>query len=435
MGNFSRDTFDKLKHYVGVRLQQGVPIVDADWNELEDIRRYELRTFLKWFVGDGVPQGNDGFCIVSVQDDSENDLVIKGGDGTPDGAGRCLVEGWEVVNESDLRYTAQLLYDNDDLAVAWEVPPLPPLTPCETHRVDMVYLDVWEREVDAAEDPDHLVNPAIGLETCVRLKRGWVVRVDEGGVEGDPADWAPPPEILREGHVYYPLAWLDRGNGDTLIEGINDLRQTDLGLTAHSSRADNPHLVTPGQIGALAAQDHELHLSDKGNPHKVTPDQIGALAAEVYGFRHRTYHSFKFSDQDGNGAVRTIPTGFAPKFVWAVAACNASLGDHVFGVSSSGHADLRETIIQQCTGATLHRHAGSLYWRLETSIEPGLCYARFFEEQTPSGPWVYQRVSILDVLPSGLRVQLSRAEPTTDPAGEQVAILGFSVSVGLLILG
>jgi hypothetical protein len=37
MGNFSRDTFDKLKHYVGVRLQQGVPIVDADWNELEDI--------------------------------------------------------------------------------------------------------------------------------------------------------------------------------------------------------------------------------------------------------------------------------------------------------------------------------------------------------------------------------------------------------------
>ena len=60
MGNFSRDTFNKLKHYVGVRLQQGVPLVDADWNEGEDIRKHELQNFLKWFVGDGIIQGNPG---------------------------------------------------------------------------------------------------------------------------------------------------------------------------------------------------------------------------------------------------------------------------------------------------------------------------------------------------------------------------------------
>ncbi len=63
MGNFSRDTFDRIKHYVSVRLQQGVPIVDADWNELQDVRKHELETFLKWFVGNGVPLGNDGFAI------------------------------------------------------------------------------------------------------------------------------------------------------------------------------------------------------------------------------------------------------------------------------------------------------------------------------------------------------------------------------------
>ena len=40
MGNFSRDTFDPNKNYVGVRLQQGVPLVDADWNELNDIIRH-----------------------------------------------------------------------------------------------------------------------------------------------------------------------------------------------------------------------------------------------------------------------------------------------------------------------------------------------------------------------------------------------------------
>jgi len=33
MGNFSRNTFDPLKDYVAVRLQQGVPVLDADWNE------------------------------------------------------------------------------------------------------------------------------------------------------------------------------------------------------------------------------------------------------------------------------------------------------------------------------------------------------------------------------------------------------------------
>ena len=47
MGNFSRNPLDRLKdsqakHYVGVRLQQGVPLLDADWNELEDLRRLEL---------------------------------------------------------------------------------------------------------------------------------------------------------------------------------------------------------------------------------------------------------------------------------------------------------------------------------------------------------------------------------------------------------
>nr|BFE80521.1 hypothetical protein GCM10020093_031220 [Planobispora longispora] len=40
------DTFDPGKGYIGIRLQQGVPLLDRDWNELEDIRRHferELR--------------------------------------------------------------------------------------------------------------------------------------------------------------------------------------------------------------------------------------------------------------------------------------------------------------------------------------------------------------------------------------------------------
>ena len=49
------DTFDESKSYIGVRLQQGVPLLDRDWNELEDIRRHLERTLREHYVGEGVP--------------------------------------------------------------------------------------------------------------------------------------------------------------------------------------------------------------------------------------------------------------------------------------------------------------------------------------------------------------------------------------------
>ncbi|MBW2662034.1 MAG: hypothetical protein JRD93_08635 [Deltaproteobacteria bacterium] len=279
MGNFSRDTFDKLKHYVGVRLQQGVPLVDADWNEQEDIRKYELQAFLKWFVGNGVPKGNDGFCIEAIP--AENDFWIKGGDGTPEGAGRCLVEGWDAINESNLKYTAQPLFNNPALAAKWGVDPVQPLTAPTIGRKDIVYLDVWEREVDA-EEVENLVNPAIGIETCVRLKREWAVRVAEG---------APPPEPPR-GHVFFPLACLRREGGEAMIrpQDITDLRTTGLNMAA--LEIGNDHVKADAAIEeskilfSRRGHDHRdgsqgkrikhssLHKDDGSNPHGTTAADI-----------------------------------------------------------------------------------------------------------------------------------------------------------------
>ncbi|SCY82420.1 DUF6519 domain-containing protein [Desulfoluna spongiiphila] len=222
MGNFSRDTFDRLNRYVGVRLQQGVPLVDADWNEQEDIRKYELQAFLKWFVGNGVPQGNDGFEILSASG-TPNDFVIRGGDGTAEGAGRCLVEGMDVLNTANLRFTHQPLMKTPALADQWGVDPIAPLTTPRTARKDTVYLDVWEREVDSDED-DALVNPAIGLETCMRIKREWAVRVAEGSL------YPPNP---TGGHAFYPIARLTRPAGKQTITAaqITDLRSTGIRLS------------------------------------------------------------------------------------------------------------------------------------------------------------------------------------------------------------
>ncbi len=260
MGNFSRNTFNKLKHYVGVRLQQGVPIVDADWNELEDIRRYELQAFLKWFVGNGVPKGNDGFRILPVA--AGNDFTIKGGDGTADGAGRCLVEGWDVINERNLNYKAQRLFNNAALAAKWGVHSLPPLTTPGADRTDKVFLDLWEREVGAEEDT-YLVNPAIGIETCVRRKREWVVRVAEGV--------SPPP--LFPGHAFYPLASLSRKRGEAVIsaDAITDLRQT--GINTASLEAEIAD--ARGMKDSLGKRlDESLTKGGKLKPNVVENDQI-----------------------------------------------------------------------------------------------------------------------------------------------------------------
>jgi hypothetical protein len=377
VGDFSRSTFDRVKHYVGIRLQQGVPLVDADWNEAEDIRRFEVQAFLKWFVGDGVPAGNDGFRIaaaagggvgtirltstaagpvsstVSVDvtgstaaaalgfttanrqafrglaparltgDATQpfaltagmtlkitangaapetvtfaagsfatiaaataaevvaainatatrvlaaagagDDFVIVGGDGTPEGAGRCLADGRDAVHEGRTAYGSQPLFANTALATAWSVPVVQELAaPSSGARSDLVYLDVWDREVTVAED-DTLVDPLIGVETCVRLRREWAVRVRPGGtvppVSGD-SDFV-------SGHSYLPLAQLSRQNGVTSItaQALIDLRPRNL-LVPPSTLVDDV-------LGTSAA----AYRKGQNRPRVSLRDAINALLA------------------------------------------------------------------------------------------------------------------------------------------------------------
>src|SRR3954471_12833373 len=109
MGNFSRDTYRLTnllsqvtggatiadpRPYVGVRLQQGVRLRDADINELEDIRRGE-HDVLGWFwIGTGTPVGSDGFRI--SKSSVANDFSI--------GAGPFLVQGWFLNPQATSTY-------------------------------------------------------------------------------------------------------------------------------------------------------------------------------------------------------------------------------------------------------------------------------------------------------------------------------------------
>lgn len=146
-GDFSRVTFPD-KRYSSVRMQQGRTILDSDWNEQAEIRERSERNRFRDVVGAvGAPQAS-GFALHARQDGA---LAVS--------AGRLYVGG--VACELDA--SAPL----SELARDVVVP-----TPGAT---DLVYVNAWQRDVSAIEDPD-LLDPALGgADTSVRLQVAWTV--------------------------------------------------------------------------------------------------------------------------------------------------------------------------------------------------------------------------------------------------------------------
>jgi hypothetical protein len=198
-GNFSNGgvaTFDEHKRYVGVRLQQGVPLLDRDWNELDDIRRFFEQRLREHYLGEGVPDLT-GFEVRAPDFDAENDVLI--------GAGSCAVAGLDVWSEQDVLFSEQ----GDRV-------PLPPPAPAGDTLV--LYLEPEVVLVDSTVDPD-LGNPQdVNMETCLRDQLRWAVRaVRRPGL--------PPAGT-------YVLAEITRGADDTQIGAglIADRRRTMLCL-------------------------------------------------------------------------------------------------------------------------------------------------------------------------------------------------------------
>lgn len=82
MGNFSRDPEVRLldaeaKHYIGLRIQQGVPVLDADLHLVEGLRRREVESIGQWMLGDGVPVGSDAFRVSALAGGGVNTVVLK----------------------------------------------------------------------------------------------------------------------------------------------------------------------------------------------------------------------------------------------------------------------------------------------------------------------------------------------------------------------
>lgn len=224
------------KQYVSVRLKQGVPLVDADWNEAEDIRRLELETALASLIGNGVPAGSDSFRIRA--NNKVSDFAIE--------PGLIVFDGWLVYNP------ARTTYENQPRKNA--ITTEPSLPTGITAQYELIYLDAWEELVSSQTDPN-LVDERIGIETAQRIERAWVVRRASVNQGVDPRHPGAIPN-REPGHRYYPLAQVKGRVGSRpmpIIEAmITDLRRTHLTLE-HLTHAPL-YLYDPVRDQSLDAQ-------------------------------------------------------------------------------------------------------------------------------------------------------------------------------------
>lgn len=189
-GDYSRKTFNPLRDFSGVLMQQGRVQLDADWNELVGIISRRLSAETIDIIGRGtVPRETpDGFKI----EISNGALTI--------GRGRIYVDGLLAENhgKSPLEFDAVLSEQRGTLPLPYDEQPYFPnaatVAPAPTEGGPyLVYLDVWQREVTYLQVPD-LVEKAVGVDTTTRLQTVWQVRV-LANIDGDVTCGTPDDQV------------------------------------------------------------------------------------------------------------------------------------------------------------------------------------------------------------------------------------------------
>ncbi|WP_207920368.1 DUF6519 domain-containing protein [Saccharopolyspora aridisoli] len=179
--DLSRITFHPDRGYSAVIAQQGRVQLDADANEQMLTQLHQHRVALTDLIGQhGGPDGSAGFKIARVPGrNGLDDLTIGPGhyyvagvlcEATRPEPGVAVPDEGTPLPPAPEQPDTWTYWDQPDAFRDPEVPGdrLPAETPY------MVYLEVWERVVTAAESPD-LREVALAAETSARLKVVWQV--------------------------------------------------------------------------------------------------------------------------------------------------------------------------------------------------------------------------------------------------------------------
>ncbi|HEY4304647.1 MAG TPA: DUF6519 domain-containing protein [Gemmatimonadaceae bacterium] len=183
--DFSRVRLNALLDYAGVELKQGAVVLDADFNESTGIIDRRLRAL-----------ASDVFGRATVSATTPDAFKIAVAGGTLQvGKGRLYVDGLLAENHGAASTDPNKLAYDDLLGERVFVDPIlytaqpylsgpgwPAAPALPTAGRHLVYLDVWNREVTDAENPD-LIETAVGVETTSRVQTAWQVKVmpDDAG--------------------------------------------------------------------------------------------------------------------------------------------------------------------------------------------------------------------------------------------------------------
>ncbi|KQW02341.1 DUF6519 domain-containing protein [Rhizobacter sp. Root1221] len=158
-GDFSRDTSRaaQLARYTRVLLQQGRPLLDAEFNEQSAIHHDLLRTFIADMVGSGWRPAEESFRIImpGAPAKSTNFKITKG---------HFYVDGILCDNPVDCTYVDQ----------PFRPKPVPALVATGNF---VAYIECWERHLCAVQQPALREIALGGPDTASRAQIVWQVRV------------------------------------------------------------------------------------------------------------------------------------------------------------------------------------------------------------------------------------------------------------------
>jgi hypothetical protein len=170
-GDFTRDTFDRKRHYSSVRQQQGRVQLDADFNEQADISLYLERTANRDQIGAmGVPYADPvEFVHFKIRGNSLPALEVA--------PGRIYVDGMLIENDASpaaalnkqphLPEGAAIVEVGDTLSTLANAPA----------GKYAIYLQVAEAHVTAVEEPSLREVALNGPDTTTRMRTVWQVRL------------------------------------------------------------------------------------------------------------------------------------------------------------------------------------------------------------------------------------------------------------------
>lgn len=196
-GDFTRDTFDPMKAFSRVLMQQGRVQLDADWNEQVSILLHSLRNMAcdlggpHWGPAD-FGDKTAGFRIIPLKD-TNNDFCIGEGHYYVNG---ILCEAIIPKNGKFLTYRNQPDY------------PVPDEEQLSETGYYLVYLDVWERHISYVEDDSIREVALSGPDTASRAKITCQVKTQKAA--GDclqfKDDYYAFIEFLKENNIIRPAS-------------------------------------------------------------------------------------------------------------------------------------------------------------------------------------------------------------------------------------